>query len=372
MEKMKAAVYYGPGDIRIEEIEKPKVTPEGVLLRIRACGVCNVMDVDAWVRWPTGGLGIGKARGHEWAGEIVEVGSKVKDFKVGDRIFQNPVFRPCYRCEYCRVGDYWRCINWREGLAQYGIHGGFAEYLLIPFVTKESAARMPQNLSFRDLALIEPVYLGIGLGRKAKSGDCVLVLGQEVMGLAAVATLKTQGVKTIIVADASERRRKAAEELAPDVIINPLEEDVHRVVLKKTNGVGVDLVIVADARPLALVEAISSVRRAGVIWLASYYYSPFRVSSELKKDPNYTRWIGPEASYTEAPVMFDPALLTMQCAWSTLGPRVPRWLEAAKLIEAGVISAEKHVTHVFPLERIKEAFDVAAYDEDAIKVVVEI
>ncbi|MEM0488168.1 MAG: alcohol dehydrogenase catalytic domain-containing protein [candidate division WOR-3 bacterium] len=369
---MRAAVYYGPGDIRVEEVDKPRVTPDGVLLRVRACGVCNVMDVDAWIRWPTGGLGVGKVRGHEWAGEIVEVGSRVKDFKVGDRIFQNPVFRPCYRCEYCRVGDYWRCINWREGLAQYGIHGGFAEYLLIPFVTKESAAKMPDDLSFRDLALVEPVYLGIGLARKVKPGESVLVLGQEVMGLAVVATLKKQGAGKIITADVSERRRKASEEFAPDLVIDPIEEDVVRTVMKATRGQGVDVVIVIDSRPATLLEAIGSVKRAGVIWLAAYYYSPFRVSSDIKKDPVYTRWIGPEASYTEAPVSFDPALLTMQCAWSTLGPRVPRWLEAAEMIRSGVICAEKHVTHIFSLEEIKIAFDTAAYSEDAIKVLVEI
>uniref|UniRef100_A0A7C2K523 Enoyl reductase (ER) domain-containing protein n=1 Tax=candidate division WOR-3 bacterium TaxID=2052148 RepID=A0A7C2K523_UNCW3 len=370
--KMKAAVYYGPGDIRVEEIDRPKVTPEGVILRIRACGVCNVMDVDAWVRWPTGGLGIGKVRGHEWAGEIVEVGSKVEDFKIGDRVFQNPVFRPCYRCEYCRVRDYWRCINWREGLAQYGINGGFAEYLLIPFITKESAAKMPENLSFLDLALIEPVYLGIGLARKAKPGDKVLVLGQELMGLAVVATLKEQKVSKIITTDISPVRRKASEELAPDLVIDAVNEDVVRSVMKATNGQGVDVVIITDCRPAAWLDAIACVKRAGVIWLAGYYYSPFRVSPELKKDPYFTRWIGPEASYTEAPVSFDPALLIMQCAWSTLGPRVPRWIEAAKLIESGKICAQKHVTHVFPLERIKEAFDTATYSEEAIKVVVEI
>lgn len=371
MEKMKAAVYYGPGDIRLEEIERPKPTPEGVVVKIRACGVCNVMDVDAWIRWPTGGLGIGRVRGHEWAGEIVEAGTKVKDFKVGDRIFQNPVFRPCYRCEYCRVGDYWRCINWREGLAQYGMNGGFAEYLLIPFITRESAAKMPDHLSYHDLALIEPVYLGIGLARKAKPGDKVLVLGQELMGLAVTATLKEQGVSKIITTDISPRRRKASEELEPDLVIDPVNEDVVREVMRATRGHGVDIVIIVDTRPAALVDAISCVKRAGVIWLAGYYYSPFRVSSELKKDPHFTRWIGPEASYTEAPVAFDPALLTMQCAWSTLGPRVPRWIEAAKLIESGKICAEKHVTHVFPLDRIAEAFEIAAYSEDAIKVLVE-
>jgi threonine dehydrogenase-like Zn-dependent dehydrogenase len=368
---MKAAVYYGPGDIRIEEVKTPQAPPEGVVLKVHACGVCNVMDVDAWIRWPVGGLGVGFARGHEWAGEIVEVGSRVTGFEVGDRIFQNPVFRPCYKCEYCRMGDYWRCVSWRDGLAQYGVHGGFAEYLLIPVVTQESAAKMPNDVSFRDLALIEPIYLGLGIGKKARPGETVVVLGQEVMGLAVLCKLREIGARKVITADVSARCREASAELGADVVVDPLKEDVVQAVMRETGGWGADVVIVVDTRPAALLAAIGSVKRAGRIWLAAYYYSPFRVSPAIKPDPTYTRWIGPEASYTEPPVAFDPALLSMQCVWSTLGPRVPRWLEAAELIKSGKITAEKHVTHVFPLDRIREAFETAATSHDAIKVVVE-
>ena len=85
-----------------------------------------------------------------------------------------------------------------------------------------------------------------------------------------------------------------------------------------------------------------------------------------------TSWFGPGAGFTDPTIGFDPSLLHMQIAWGTLGPRVPRLLEAVKLIESGKITAEKHITQVLPLEKTKEAFDLATDSHDEIKVVVEI
>jgi threonine dehydrogenase-like Zn-dependent dehydrogenase len=369
---MKAAVYYAPGDIRYEEVPEPKCLPEGVVVKVGACGVCNIMDIDSWVRWSRGGEGTGLARGHEWSGEIVEVGSKVKGgFKVGDKIFQNPVFKPCHRCNYCYEEDYWRCINWSEGLAQRAIHGGFAEYVSIPVVTHESAAKMPDNLSWADLAMIEPVYLAIGLARKVDAGETALVLGQDLMGLGTVAKIKERGAR-VITCDISEKRLRASGEAGADLLINSVDQDVVSVVMKETKGKGCDVVIVIDTRPAALMQAISCVRRAGVIWLAGYYYSPFKVRADVGPSENkMTIWQGPGAGYTDPSVGFDPSLLHMQVAWGTMGPRVERWLEAADLIQSGKITAKKHVTSRFPLAKTKEAFDLAADDPDQIKVMVE-
>jgi L-iditol 2-dehydrogenase len=371
MKKMKAAVYYAPGDIRLEEVPYPKCPPEGAIVKIGACGVCNIMDVDAWIKWSVGGQGVGLARGHEWSGEIAELGSEVKDFKVGDKVFQNPVFRPCYRCNYCIEKDYWRCVNWRDGMAHRAIHGGFAEYIAIPFVTSESMAVLPDSLDWLDLAMIEPVYLGVGLAKKAKPGDVVLIIGEELVGLATTAKMKERGVK-VIASDISQKHLDAAKEVGADVVVNSIEEDVVRVVMKETNGRGVDVVIVIDPRPDAVVQAFSSTRRSGSIWLAAFYYSPFKVNPAIgKSSGELTTWIGPGQGYTEPSIGFDPNLVHMQIAWGSLGPRVPRWHEAAELIQSGIISAKKHVTSVFPLEKTKEAFDLTAESHDEIKVVVE-
>jgi threonine dehydrogenase-like Zn-dependent dehydrogenase len=368
---MKAAIYYAPGDIRYQDVADPKCTPEGAIIKIGACGVCHVMDVDAWIRWQRGGEGPGFARGHEWAGEIVELGSKVQNFKVGDKVFQNPVFKPCYNCNYCIEGDYWRCVDWRKGMAQASMHGGFAEYVFLPFITNESAAIMPKDLSWEDLSMIEPLYLAIGLSRKANAGETALVLGQELMGVGVVAKMKERGVR-VITADVSDKRLKAAEAVGADLCINSIEKDTYREVMKATKGKGADVVIVIDTRPAAFIESIQCVRRAGCVWLAGYYYSPFKVRADIgPSEGKMTNWIGPGAGHTDPTIGFDPALLHMQISWGSLGPRVPRWLEAADLIKSGKITADKFVTKVLPLSETKKAFELTAEDHDQIKVVVK-
>ena len=372
METMKAAVFYAPGDIRTEQIPYPKCNPEGAIVKIHACGVCNVMDIDAWIKWQRGGAGIGKVRGHEWSGEIVELGSRVKGFEVGDRIFQNPVFKPCYKCAYCMEGDYWRCVDWTKGLAQSAINGGFAEYVWIPFINHESAAKMPDSVSWIDLAMIEPLYLAVGLARKTKPGSTAVVLGLDLMGLGTIAKLKEQNGTKVIAVDVSPRRLSAAEELGADVVINSLETDVVKTVMQETKGHGADYVYVIDLKPLALMQAWQAVRRAGFVWLAGFYYSPFRIHPSIGKTENeMTSWIGPGTCYTDPSITWDPNLMHMQIAWGTMGERVPRWLEAAEMIKAGTMTAEKHITTVLPLEKTKEAFDLAATSHDEIKVVVQ-
>jgi threonine dehydrogenase-like Zn-dependent dehydrogenase len=254
-----------------------------------------------------------------------------------------------------------------EGVTGYAIDGSFAEYLWIPFITGESAIKLPETLDYRNLSLIEPLGLAVGLARKAKAGDSVLVLGQELIGLGVVAKLKERGIGTVIACDVSDKRLKASKNVGADIIVNSLEEDVTKVVMKETSGKGADVVIVLDPRPLALLQALSATRRAGMIWLATNYTSPFKFSSPLVSTEIY---IGPIASYIEPPVTFNPCLVSCQTAWGTLRERQPRWLEAIKLIQSGKITAEKHVTHVFPLEKIEEAFN-AALTNEAIKVLVE-
>jgi threonine dehydrogenase-like Zn-dependent dehydrogenase len=367
---MKAAVYYGPGDIRIREIEKPEANPEGVVVKVKACGVCNIMDAQSWEKWQSNGVGVGFARGHEWSGELVEVGSKVLGFKVGDRVYQNPIFRPCYNCTYCRVGDYWRCVNWLKGLSDRALNGAFAEYVWIPFMTRESAVICPEDVSFRDLSMVEPLYLSVGLAKKARPEHCVLVLGQELIGLGTVAMLKEYKVAKVIAADISQLRLKAAKDIGADVVIDSQNQDVAQVVMKETAGDGADVVIVNDSRPICVSQAVDSVRRGGAIWMATNVDVPLVDASQAWLGS--TQWIGPGTSYTQAPVMYDPLLFSMQSAWGSLGPRLPRWEEAIKvLLQTKKITAAKHITQVYPLEKTAEAFEMAMNPHKSIKVIVE-
>ncbi len=362
---MKAAIYYGPGDIRLEERPKPEPGVDGAVVKVKACGVCGFVDLDAWERPDT--MGVGRARGHEWSGEIVEVGANVTDFKVGDRIYIEPIFKPCYRCEACLQKDYWRCSNPMQGGP---LDGAFAEYLWLPFLPRDGAMKLPETLSFRDLALIEPLGLAVGMAQKAKPGDVVVVLGQHLVGLGITAYLKKMGVAKIITGSVSKKHLKASEEVGADIAVDCTNKDIVKVVMQETGGRGADQVMLTDPRPAALLEAIGSVRRTGIVW-GTHYGFPIRLGGSLGVAPRYAigmDYHGP----VEPPISFDPAFLYMRIAWGTLGLRAPRFQEAIALMESGVIAAEKYVTHIFPLDKTKEAFDKAMDFNECIEVMVEL
>jgi L-iditol 2-dehydrogenase len=361
---MKSAIYYGPGDIRIEERRKPEPGVDGAVVKVKDCGVCGFIDADGWERMDA--MGVGKARGHEWSAEIVEVGANVTDFKVGDRVYMEPVFRPCYRCEACLQKDYWRCSN---SMAGGVLDGAFAEYMWIPFLPKDGAMKLPKNMSFRDLALIEPLALGVGIAQKAKPGETVAVLGQHIVGLGITAYLKKMGIEKVITGSVSKKHLKASEEVGADVAVDLVNKDVVRAVMQETGGRGADQVMLTDPRPAALLEAIGSVRRTGIVWLTNYGF-PIRLGGSLGHVPRYA--IGMDYHGTmEPPISFEPTFLYMRSAWGTLGLRIPRFQEAINLMKSGVITAEKYVTHIFPLDKTKEAFDQAMNLNEAIEVMVE-
>jgi threonine dehydrogenase-like Zn-dependent dehydrogenase len=370
LETMKAAVYYGPGDIRLENIERPHANPEGVVIKIAACGVCNILDMPAWQAWPEGGQGIGLVRGHEFSGEIVEVGSLVTGFEVGERIFSEPVYRPCYRCEACRHKDYWRCSHWREGEVAKAIHGAFAEYLTIPFLTKMNAIKLPQTMSYHDLALIDHIGLGAALATRAETEKMVVVLGQDITGIAAVALLKKRGVPRVVASDISKIRQKAAEEAGADMVIDPLDQDIVRIIMKETNGMGTDCVIVCDDRPTASLQALNMIKPAGNIWTMRPEF--IRINPNLVHvQPAGSSELPPEAGvYPEQAISLSPTVASMRFGLG-FGQRLSRFKEALELLQSGKCTAEKLITHVFPLEKIKEAFETALNPHLSIKVLVE-
>lgn len=370
MTKMMAAVYYGPHDIRVQEVERPTYGPEGMLVRVRSCGVCNFVDIPAWERWTEGVRGIiGFAMGHEWSGEVVEIGSEVIGVKVGDKVYGYG-WRPCYQCESCRVGDYMRCANVHPSEGEtFKTHGAFAEYIGFHRVMEGGIIVYPQDMSYRDLALIEPLALSVGIARKAKAGDLVVVLGQEFVALGLTVCLKERGAK-VITADISELRRKASKEVGADMVVDALKENVVQVVMDETRGKGADIVVVVDERPIAVQQAMSMVRSAGKIWLTKPRTYLELNPAVVSMHPVSFRI--PDAGYDEHPIRFDASLFSMQSAWRTLGANRERWLEGVRILQSGKITAEKHVTHVFPLDKISEAFQIAADPYESIKVLVDL
>ncbi len=256
---MKAAIYYGPGDIRIEEIERPKAGDDGIIVRVRAAGLCG-SDVHAYRSGPID-RPLGKlAYGHENAGDVVEVGANVTDVKVGDRVFAEALL-PCFDCEPCNRKDYARCAGGFKVAGLSGLHGGFAEYLWVPVVLRDkdtgaatNVFKLPETMSYQDAALTEPMGIGAAVVKNAppEADDVVVVLGTGAIGLSTVVSLKASGVSRVIVIDISAKRLQAARELGADLILNPDEEDVVKRVKEETSGGGADIVVEAAGESVTI------------------------------------------------------------------------------------------------------------------------
>jgi len=203
--KMKAAMLYGIHDLRIEEIDVPKITEkEDVLVKVRACGVCptdvrNYTGTSKPSKYPV-------LLGHEVSGEIVEIGGngKKNTLKKGQRVNVLPVW-PCHMCTSCRSGltdsiSIAMCDNFKGSLGPAGGRfsenvGGFAEYIKVP---ADVVYPIPDNLSYEEAALVEPMgscLNAVEWGAKVEIGDNVLVIGAGFMGVATAQFCKIRGVE---------------------------------------------------------------------------------------------------------------------------------------------------------------------------------
>lgn len=253
---MKALIYHGPGDLRLDETASPEVEDTDVLMEVRAAGICatDLRIVDrGHFKIPAGRRRI---LGHEVAGLVAAVGRQVSGLPLGMPVVVIPNLG-CGLCDQCVRGQMHLCPNYEA----FGItlDGGFAEYLSVP----ERAWRqgllvpIPDGLSFEEAALVEPLsccYNGLAAARVAP-GDAVLVIGGGPIGLMHVLLARLAGARRVMMSEILDERLAQAEVFGADVLINPGAEDVHAAVLRATDGRGADVVMVAAPSPQAMEQA---------------------------------------------------------------------------------------------------------------------
>lgn len=206
---MKAAVYHGEGKaLTVENLDDPTPGPEDVILKVHRCGICGTdlhMTSGHHFDFP-----VGTVPGHEYAGEVVAVGKKVKGFKTGDLIAGLPS-TGCGRadCEACKHGNNTLCK------AAPGVMGGFAEFVRVP---QSVAVALPESLSLVDGALIEPLAVGLYGCRQAdiRPGDKVLVLGAGSVALCAIYWARRLGAGKIVAMSRSPARRDMTQAMGAD------------------------------------------------------------------------------------------------------------------------------------------------------------
>ena len=194
---MKVAYWYNNKNIRIKNVRTPKPKHKEMLVKVISCGICG-SDIVEWYRLPRAPL----VQGHEIGAEVVSVGSSVKKYKPGDRVFIAPKV-PCMKCYYCENGHYPQCSEIKERLP-----GGFAEYILVPdILVNNGTYLLPENITFDQSTFIEPLACVIRAQRLArvKKGQSVLVIGCGMSGLLNIKLAWTKGCK-IIAADINKTK----------------------------------------------------------------------------------------------------------------------------------------------------------------------
>ena len=338
---MKAAMYYSSDEVRIEEIPKPKISTNEVLVEMKACGVCG-SDLMEWYLEKRAPLVLG----HEPAGVIVEKGNGVEDFSKGDRVFAHHHVA-CLTCRYCRRGAYTMCQKFSKTHLD---PGGFAEYFRVPSDNlRIDTLKIPESISFEQATLIEPIACGIRAVGKCgiHLEDTVAIVGAGPAGVINVALARLSGADQILVSDVIGFRLEAARKFGADMVVNVQNESFAEAVKSATEGRGADVVIVTAPSPKAYDSALEVCRKGGTVCV----FAP--------TSPEQTVSISPYKLFFQE-IKLVPSYSTSHVETRT----------ALELIRAGKIDAKGLITHRFPLSHIEEAFKTAARNKECLKVVV--
>lgn len=338
---MRVAMYYNNRDVRLQEMPKPRVSAGELLVRVEACGICG-SDVMEWYRVKKAPLVLG----HEIAGDIVDVGRGVEQYKVGDRVFVSHHV-PCNTCKHCLSGHHSACDTLR---GTNFVPGGFSEFVLVPKINVDRGVFvLPDELTYDDGVFIEPlacVVRGLRLAR-FEPGMSVLVLGSGIAGLLNIKLAKAWGAGRILATDISDYRLGAANMFGADVTINA-SEDVPAKVRGANGGRPADLVVVSTGATQAIKQSFHCVERGGTILM-----------------------FAPPMPGVEIPVPFsdiwkDEVTITTTYAGSPKDIVVAIELLRSKRVEVGEM-----ITHKLPLGETGKGFELVAKAGESIKVVIE-
>ena len=263
---MKALVLREYGKLVYEDVPRPELAPDEVLVDVEACGICgsDVHGLDG----STGRRQPPLIMGHEASGVVEGVGPAVRGWAPGDRVtFDSTIYR--LDDWYTRRGLY----NLSDGRMVLGVspgeyrrHGAFAEYVAVP---QHILYRVPESVSFEQAAMVEPVAVAahaVGLTPVAV-GDTAVVVGAGMIGLCLVQVLRAAGCSRVFAVDLEEQRRALARTLGAEVGLDPQKADVAKAVAEATEGRGADVAFEAVGITATVKTAIGSVRRGGTVTL---------------------------------------------------------------------------------------------------------
>lgn len=342
--KMKAALMYGPDDIRVEETDKPVCPKDGLILKIMSVGLCGSDIRNLTTDSRKGDYPF--IYGHEIVGYVEEIGSEQTKYSVGDRLFLFPGTY-CMECDECVSGHSENCSN--TAVAKLAGTGGFAQYVAVSGekIRYGGIYEIPEDVSFDAASLGEPLTSVFACLENVDVSfpDTLVIIGAGPIGCFMAQLSKIRGAQKVIMIDINDRRLETAKQFGVDVTINSSAEDPIEAVKSLTNGKGADKVISATPANATQTQSIHMVRKGGLV----VFFGGVPKGSMTELDCNLIHynniWIKGHfgASYSQSRRAFQLAV----------SPDFP---------------TEKFVTHVLPLDKINEGIQLTRTGE-AIKVV---
>jgi L-iditol 2-dehydrogenase len=344
--KNKAVFMHGTNDMVWKDVPVPGIKDDEVLVKIDAVGICG-SDMHYYQHGRIGDFVVEGdfILGHESAGVVVEVGSKVKNLAVGDRVALEPG-KTCGKCEFCKTGRYNLCPD-VEFFATPPYHGVFTNYVAHP---EDMCFKLPDNVSTVEGALVEPLAVGLHAADQGgvKLGDTVIIYGSGTIGLVTLLASKARGASKIIVVDVLENRLNKAKELGATEVINSREADVIKTVEDLTDGKGADVVIDCAAAEATVKQTVEVLKIGGTIVLVG-------MTPKDEIEFNFMKLQGKEGTFR---TIFR---------YRNLYP------VAINAIASGAINVKDIVSHEFDFENTKEAFDFVVNNaKDVVKAVIRI
>ncbi|KUO63021.1 MAG: hypothetical protein APF84_10870 [Gracilibacter sp. BRH_c7a] len=333
--EMNGVVLYGPNDFKVEKIPVPKPGPFEVLMKVKATAICGtdvgIISGKHPGKWPKS---FPYTQGHEWAGDIVELGEYAAGFgwKIGDRA-AGTSHAGCGFCRMCTTGRYNLCENYGKteiGHRQYGHYsqGSFAEYMVVNI---KSIHRMPDEMTYDQGALVDSTSISLHSVKRSgvNPGDTIAVFGPGALGILAIQCAHALGAAKVIVVGAGDRLETAGTFNATKVNYN--EVDVVKTILELTNGRGVDASVDTAATEDTVVQAVQVVRKGGRVAFTGIPFSPVNLP------------------------MQDIVLKELDL----FGVRANRGTceEVIPMVSAGKIDVDAVITHHFPLTEFAKAYE---------------
>ena len=331
LEKIRAARFYKAGEpLKVEMVPLPELEAEEVLVDIKACGICG-SDIHIAYEGVTPTAYTPITLGHEASGVIESVGSKVTDWKTGDRVTVNP-FLTCGKCINCLSGNSQICLSRRV----IGIHaeGGLAEFLKVP---AKNLIRLPQPILFDQGAIIADAvatpFHAITKRGNLGGGEKVAILGCGGLGIRGVQIAKICGASLVIAIDTIDQTLEKAEKAGADEVINPLREKTVEKIKKLTDGMGVDLALEFVGLKQTIEEAIRCVRIGGRVVVVG---------------------LGPEIISLPPPTQFVRTELSLFGSYGSTSLDIQKVID---LVASGRINLSESITEKFPLEEVNKGLD---------------